>query len=404
MATAAVSPRAASAGSQSTRPYAAHLYKPWGVKPVQLAIPWTDGATPSITSKIDLALPIRGLRFVLSGRLVIGGADFTSVNPEGLLNMIQEIVFSGNNSRQGGNLTPWDIDLPTAWTLPHLFKHRAGFFRINGVQVPIPGTPWPATGATGYANKVQGNYDFEIGWDLPFHPYNAPPEMIAGYLVRKEEWGDSLNLSFKFGHQANGTTGFLGVGAGGSTVAWSQLGGGGGTPLLDVYSLPLQMGAIKNHVLPGVIVRNTRPIGTVLQSAGSPVAIATLQRVRTSRVFLKTGTTANGSAFDTLNDNNVTAVGLTSGGGSKVIRPVVDVRAYKMNQSEDWKREPIQGYLCLDFIESGNPDSAFQAQVPSVIDAGVTFELTADVAGVNNAFGLVFQEQIVHAHAGAIYS
>jgi hypothetical protein len=395
---------AATSRPPSTRPYASHLYKPAGVKPVQTGIAWSDAATPSLSSKIDLALPIRALRLILTGRLVIGGADFTSVNPEGLLNMISGIKLDGSNSRQGGNATLWDIDLPTAWTLPHLFAHRAGFFRINGAQVPIPGTPWPATGATGYANKVQGNYDFEIGVDLPFHPYNAPKEMRAGYLVRKQEWADTLQLAFKFGHQANGATGFLGVGAGSSTLAWSQLGGGGGTPLLDVYSLPVQMGPIQNLVLPGLISRTARPINTILQTAGGPVSLAQLQRQRTARLYLKSGTTANGSAFDTLNDANVSALGISSGGNTKAIRPVVDIRAYKMNQPEDWKREPIQGYTCLDFIESGNPDSAYQAQNPSVVGDGTTFDLMANVAGTPNAYGIVIQEQILHAHMGGIYS
>jgi hypothetical protein len=401
MATAALS---SAQRPPSTRPYAAHLYKPAGVKPVQLGIAWADAATPSLSSKIDLALPIRALRLILSGRLTIGGADFTSVNPEGLLNMISNIHLEGTNSRQGGDVSPWDIDLATAWILPHLFKHRAGFFRINGAQVPVPGTPFPATGATGYANKAQGNYDFEIGVDLPFHPYSSPPDFRPGYLVRKEEWADTLQLSFKFGHQANGATGFLGVGAGGSTVAWSQPGGGGGTPTLDVYSLPVQMGAIRNHVLPGVISRTSRPINTILQSAGAPISLAQLQRKRTSRLYVKTGTTANGSAFDTLNDNNVTALGIASGGNTKAIRPTVDVRAYKMNQSEDWGREPIQGYTCLDFIESGNPDSAYQAQNPEVIGDGTTFEVMANVAGVVNGYGIVIQEQILHPHMGGIYS
>ena len=145
MASAAVVP---AGKTNAQRPHAANLYKPVGVKHIQTGIPWVDDGSTAVASKVDLALPIRGFRLVISGRLVIGGADMASVNPEGLLNLLSNIKIEGTNSRQGNsNVTLWDIDLATAWVMQHLFAHRTGHFKINGASVSVPGLPFPS----GYA-------------------------------------------------------------------------------------------------------------------------------------------------------------------------------------------------------------------------------------------------------------
>src|SRR5882672_4214524 len=89
------------------------LFRPVGPKLIQSGIPWSSGGSAQISQAIDLSLPIKGIRLAFSGRVVIGGADMTTVNPEGLLNLISNITIQGTNARQKGNVTLWNIDIAT---------------------------------------------------------------------------------------------------------------------------------------------------------------------------------------------------------------------------------------------------------------------------------------------------
>ena len=55
----------------------------------------------------------------------------------------------------------------------------------------------------------------------------------------------------------------------------------------------------------------------------------------------------------------------------------------------------------FDFMESGNPDSAYPGQD---IGDGATFQLTANVAGVANAQGIIVQEMSLHTPTGPLYT
>ena len=394
---------------KSARLAHANVYKPAGVKPIATGLtfdPAAGAGTLPVITKVDLALPIRGLRLVVSGRAVIGTANFTTGFPEGFLNLLSKIKVEGTNSRVGGNTTLWDLDLATLWVMQHLFQHKAGLFTINGVHVPYPGMPLPTPGASGYFNPATGTYDFRISVDLPFHPFKAPHAVRPGFLVRQEEWADTVQVTIAYGAQAGaGATGCLGVSAATSTIVFSSYGSGAGKPAVDVYSLPMQMGSIKDSVVPGVITRVQRPFSTVMQAAGSGVTLVQLQKNRTARVYLKSGTiSAAAPAFATLDDTNLTAVGLNSGGSNRQIKPLVDINAYKQSQSAEYEREGIQGYTCLDFLESGNPDSSFPAQNPNVVGTGSTFEVVGNVAGEANGYLIAVQEQITFLHAGQLYT
>jgi len=385
--------------ANAQRPHAANVYKPVGVKSIQTSIPWVDGGTTTLSAKVDLQLPTRGFRLTIAGRLKIGTANFTSVNPEGLLNLLSQIKIEGTNSRQGGNLTLWDIDLATLFVIQHLFAHRAATFSINGASVGIPGSPFPS----GYCPSATGSYDFRIVVDLPAHPFGAGSGTRPGFLIRQDEWGDSLSIKLAFGSQQSGAvTGSLGVGAAGTTTAFSAYGSDTGTPTIDVYVLPVQMGHLKDQVLPGVCTRVSQPFSLVQN--GQNQTLVQLQKQRTARIYLKTGTATDAPAFATLDDTNVSAIGLSSGAGSRQIKPLEDIFVYKANQAADYNREPIQGYTCLDFIESGNPDSAFPGQSSKVVGTGTTFNLVGNVAGEANGAGLAVQEQIPFLHSGALYN
>lgn len=401
----------------------ANVYRPAGPKQVQLSIPWTSGGSFNLAQAIDLSLPIRGLRFKFRGRLVIGTAAFTSVNPEGFLNLISNITVQGTNARQRGNISLWNIDMATAWVYSHLFAFKGtGFFTISttgaggDATVPVPDTPFPGAGvavpnkAAGYINGATGTYDFKITLDLPFHPheqnsFGRQPEQIPGFLVRNEEWKDTLQVLMTFGTQAGGgATGALGVSAATTTVTFSAYNSGAGNPVVDVYSLPVLMGLdLKDTVLPGICARAQFPLTTVLQAAGSNVTIANLQKQPTPRLILKTGTgtSPNGNpAFATLSDTNVSTFGIQLG-GNRNVRNKVDVDVHKQQQVDVYDREPIQGYVMHDFLETGLSDSSYPGQD---VGDGSAFQAVADVAGVAQGFGLLIQEQIVHTPTGPLYS
>lgn len=397
------------------------IYRPAGPKAIQTGIQWTSGGSAAVAQAIDLSLPIRGIRLVLKGRLVIGTAAFTSVGPEGFLNLISSIIIQGTNARQKGNVTLWNIDLATAWVMSHLYAFKGcGLFTIltGGVEssVPVPDTPFPVAGtavpnkASGYINGATGTYDFRIVCDFPFHPHEMnglgkSPYSIPGFLVRNEEWKDSMQILMTFGAQAGNSTGCLGVAAATTTVTFSGYAGVGANPTIDLYSLPVLSGLdLKDQVLPGVYSRTSQPINTILQAAGTTSTLLNMQKQPTTRVILKTGTSTVGAvapAFATLGDTSlVTALGIQLG-GNRNVRNKVDLFTHKMQQVDVHDREPIQGYTLLDFMDSGNHDSSFPGQD---IGDGATFQLVADTPGLANGFGLVVQEQMIHLPTGPLYN
>lgn len=389
------------------------IYRPIGPKAVQVGLAPNGAAAASLggsvqlTQTFDLSLPIRGLRFTVKGRLVVGTAAFTTPYPEGFLGILANILFQGTNARQKGNVNLYNIDSAMLWIIQHLFDFRAAQFDIATgagaiTEQAIPDTPLPA----GYnPTNATGTFDFRIVFDLPFHPFSAPPGVRPQFLIRNEEWKDSLQLTVQFATQAGaGATGFMGVSAATTTVTWSSYGSGAGLPTIDVYSLPMIMGLdIKDHVVPGFITRIAQPINTPLQTAGNNIVLLNLQKQPTTRVFFKSGTSVvpNGNpSFATLSDVNVTSLGILLG-GNRNVRNLLDVFAHKQELVEMYPHGPIVGYNCFDFIGSGNPDAAYPGDQ---IGDGTTFQLVANVAGVANGYGIVLQEQTLYGAEGALYS
>lgn len=411
MGTAPVSPTTSTPAPKTQRTNLANIYRPVGPKPVSLGLNATPGGQIQLSQVVDLSLPIRGIRLVYKGRCVIGTAGMASTTPEGFLNLISNITIQGTNARQKGNVTLWSIDLASLYGFEHLISgSRAAFYAINAnggnglVQVSTPATPWPAdNNPTGTA----ATYDYIIAIDLPFYPmgteyFGNHPHWIPAYLVRNEEWKDSLQISVTFANSVGGAVaGPLGTGASSTTQTFTAYNSGSGNPTLDVYSLPVIMGLdLKDQVLPGILSRVTTPINSILQSAGNGVTLLNMQKQPTTRVFCKFGVGTVPPAFSSLSDTNVTSIGILLG-ANRNVRNVVDVFAHKALAFDTYERNLNQGYFVLDFMESGNPDSAYPGQD---IGDGSTFQLTANVAGVSNAQGIILQEQGLHTPTGALYT
>jgi len=398
--------------ANSQRKNLADIYRPVGPKPVALAQPWSSGGVGQITSGIDLSLPVSAFRFILKGRCVVGTAGVATTTPEGFLNLISNLTIQGTNARQKGNVTLWSIDLATAYGIQALTSvARSGFYAINSnagaglTNVTEPGTPWPTdnnpTGAT-------GTFDFIVAVDLPLFPFGSQamgshPHWVPAYLMRNEEWKDSVQITWSFPTVTNGAVaGPLGTGAAGTTYVFSAFGSGAGNPTLDVYSLPVIMGLdLKDSVLPGVLSRVATPITqSNLTAAQSGVVLSNMQKQPTTRVFVKNGTGTAPPAMATLTDTNITSAGILLG-ANRNVRNVVDIFAHKSLEYSTYERRLVQGYFMFDFMESGNPDSAYPGQD---IGDGATFQLTANVAGLANAQGIVIQEQTLHTPTGPLYT
>jgi hypothetical protein len=390
----------------------AQIYRPVGPKLVSVGVSPQGasaaalGGSINLSQFLDLSLPIRGVRMVVRGRLVVGTAAFTTPYPEGFLGILSSIIWQGTNSRQKGNVVLWNLDSASAWVMQHHFDFREAQYDINSgtgiTEVAVPDTPMPA--AYNPTNAT-GTFDFRIIFDLPLHPFAASAGVRPQFLMRNEEWKDSVQMLINFGTQAGaGATGFMGVSAGTTTTTWSSYGSGAGLPTLDLYSLPIIMGLdLKDQVVPGFLTRIGQSLTTPLQVAGNNVVLLNMQKQPTTRIFFKVGTSVipnNNPAFATLSDTNVTALGILLG-GNRNVRNLVDIFAHKQELVELYPHGPIQGYNMFEFIASSNPDSAYPGDQ---IGDGTTFQLVANAAGVANGYGIVVQEQMLYHAEGALYS
>jgi len=425
MATTAVTPTspappttaAPATQARSQRTDLSNIYKPVGPKIIQTGLNASPGQIIQLSQVTDLSLPIRGIRIVYKGRCVVGTAGMASTTPEGFLNMLSNVTIQGTNARQKGNVTLWAIDLATLYGILHnISAGKAAYYSINNqgaqgeVLLDTPTTPFSlglAVNNTYNPTGATGTYDYRIVLDIPFHPFalqafGEHPHWVPGFLVRNEEWKDSLQESFTFVASPGGAVaGPLGTGGATTTLTFTSYGSGAGTPTLDVYSLPIEMGlTLKDQVYPGILSRVSTSINTILQAAGNQVTLLNMQKQPTPRVFIKSGTGTAPPAMATLNDTNITAIGILLG-ANRNVRNVVDWFAHKGITYDTYQRQAIQGYLDLDFMDSADPDSSYPGQN---IGDGSTFQLTANVTGVANGQGIIVQEQILHTPTGPLYT
>jgi hypothetical protein len=385
------------------------VYRPQGVKAIQLGNSWTsNGKTIIPGAQVDLTVPLEGIRLVFKLRDVIAGANMTTANPLGYLNLIQRIFIYGKNSRVGSNATLWDIDLPSLALLQATVTRKPIIYNgVSAVGAASAGTEVPdtvfSTPVTGLFNGTTGTYDIRIVVDLPAFPFDCNAFMRPGYYLRTQEWADSLNLRFEYPTITNGATHALGTDGGATTHTFSGF-GGGGTPTLDVYGIPAIMGTdLDAQMTPGFLSRIAIPVTTQLQSAGSlNTRLLTLEKQDTKRVWGIIGVSTVNPFFASLSDTNLSTFGMVIG-SNKTIRENDDIFAHKMDYVRRYGMYPIQGVNLFDFINvsGGNADSEYQAA-----DAGdgSTLELRGTVAGVANALGNFVQEIEQVRPEGSLYA
>lgn len=386
-----------------------HLYRPQGPKLISTLL-GTPGTIPTLIQSVDLTVPIRGFRLVMKGRLVIGTAGMTSVNPEHFLNLLSNILIQGISKRQGGNVILWNIGLSELFAMSHMTDPRGGMFTVNNqaggeILYLAPGTPLvytgiPSTGASlvPFLGAV-GTYDYKVTVDLPAYPIDAPPGVRSGYILRQDEFKDSLQFKFTFApSDTNATPQGLGTPAGGTTLAFTAYGSGAGSPTLDVYALPIVLGDLRNSVLPGVIQRSIQPVAGLVQATANNVELLRMQKQATPRIYMKTGIIGSTGFYTSVSDAIVTAVGIQLG-TDRNVRDVLDIFAHKHDQVEHYGTLPIQGYTLIDFVQSGNSDAAYPGDE---LGDGTTYRVVANVTGAGNQQALFYQEQILYKPEGQL--
>jgi hypothetical protein len=389
-----------------------HLYRPQGPKIIS-TLAGTPGGIPTLIQSVDLTVPIRGFRLVSKGRLVVGTAAFTSVNPEHFLNLLANILIQGISKRQGGNVIMWNIGLSELFAISHMTDVRGGMFTINNqtggeTLAFAPSTPLvyygfqnvsgTATLATTFTGAT-GTYDYKITVDLPAYPIDAPPGVRSGYVLRQDEFKDSIQFKFTFAPaDTNATPQGLGTPGATTTLTFSSYGSGSGNPTLDVYALPIVLGDLRNSILPGVIQRSIQPVASLVQSTANNIELLRMQKQATPRVYMKTGVIGGTGFYTSVSDAIVTAAGIQLG-TDRNVRDVLDIFAHKHDQVEHYGTPPIQGYTVLDFMQSGNSDSAYPGDE---LGDGTTYRVVGNVTGAANQQALFYQEQILYKPEGQL--
>lgn len=399
-----------------TRKQVSELFRPLGPKYITtIAFPTptvgaNSGGTVSVVQSVDLTLPIRGFRIIIKGRIAVATANYTTVNPESLLNLLNTIQITGTNRRQGGNVTPVNMDLATLFAISQLTQAKAGYIQINGVQAYRPGVPYVVSGSPNNGTSLLplttagSPYDFIIQVDIPMAPFGlsgdkGPLEM--GFIMRQEEWKDSVTFKFVTPAVVDNAANPLGTSAATTVTAITAFGSGSGTPTVDIYALPVAMGSTRGAVVPGVISRTTQPVNPALLAVTSPnVEILRLQKQFSPRIYIKAGIATALPVFTALSDTLYGAVGFQIG-TDRNVRDVLDWFAHRAEHIEHYDIMGVQGYNILDFMQSGNPDSSYPGDTTG---DGAVPRVVANTIGAANGASLIMQEQILQKPEGALFS
>lgn len=341
---------------------------------------------------LDATIPIKAMHLVLSGRVVIGTANFDASAIEAPQSLIQRIRLRGRHKTFGAQ-TLWDISGASAFAWPRLFQQQ-GNWTFSGTTTNAldaqPTIPFVAGMPT-----TTGTYDFEVHVYLPTYPMlgSGPyePRWTAPYYLRDEDWGRTLQLEIDLSDNTG-----LGDPAATSTTTWTAYGSASGTPSLDIYTIHSLLGPFARIPGRGIVLRTEDEASPAREAAGTNTSLYQLRQQITSNIVLKTGTirtsgiSAGVEVFTALSDRqlNRTKVVLNN----KMLRDTEYNRTVKQSQAIEWNVTQPEGYLVFSFVDSKNPLTALRADLASGI-----FELRTDVTAEAAAGSRqhVIQEMII---------
>lgn len=352
--------------------------------------PFTAGQSPIIPKNINVNRPLERLHIVWRGRVTIAGANYTNVAAESPQTILARVRLTGQHKRYG-SLTPIDVSGATLFALPYLTRHtRGSSLYINGVRQPSLNVPLSQAPAT-FGNI--GTYDIEIHYNIPVGPLLPEGSKISTvpFLFLDSDWGDTLQLQLFFGDQTS-----FGTPAGGTTVAFSAFGSGGGSPLVTIETNYEILGPLAKQIATAVLVRSEQLQIAPLGANGNNVRIQLLQKQKTTNLIFKTGTLLTGSGagvsvFGSMSDNVLDFTQMVV--DNKPIKNIFNNFALKEYSGFAFDTVLPGGYNLFTFLDSQNPLTYYRGDL---LAGGSTFELDSNVVGGGaNVAAQVMQEQVI---------
>lgn len=342
-----------------------------------------------VPKPVPMAQPLAAFQFEFKGRIVIGVANYTSVYPESLLNLFQNIKWTGTHATLS-NQTPWNGPGPTLFKLMKLCGVKGNDLYINNVRltddVLSNGIPTATFGNT-------GTYDVDLIMTVPVFPFGIDDSQAMLYFYNEQAWGSTINMTVQM---ADGLTCF-GV-PGTATTTFSGFGTGAGAAQVNINVVYGSLGPLAGRIGQAVCVRNDQPITSVLQTNSATLRLALLQNQRTTFVIAKTGTAGAGAGqFATLSDTILEQTIIRK--NNTQLRNLFNNSTTKAFYG--WRMQTVQpvGYLGEFFDDAYsalNTFAAYEGDNPAVLPQGAQFDIASQVVGATgNNIGEVVQEYII---------
>jgi hypothetical protein len=327
------------------------------------------------TRPLDAVIPIKHILLRLSGRVVIGTADYTTGALEIPQSLIQRVRLSGRH-REFGLQTLWDISGASLFAIWPRMWQFAGGFSFSGTTTnafdALPTIPFTAQMST-----AQGTTDFDIFYFLPTSPMigGGPYESrwCAPYYLRDEDWGRTLRLEIDMPDNSG-----LGDPAATTTTTWTAYGSASGSPSLDIYTVHSLMGPFARIPGRGLVIRTEQEASPVRESVSTNVSLYELRPQITTNVIVKTGgiitsgITSGVEVFSSLDDRHLDRTQIVL--NNKRLRDTNNNRVAKMAQMVEWNTIHPEGYMVFSFIDAKQPLTALRADKASGL-----FEIRTDV-------------------------
>lgn len=354
------------------------------------AVTMAQPQTYQLGQYVTMDRPILGFVLVESGRNVIGTNAYDVGVPESYTNLMQRVLIQGQHVLWG-NTTPWDISGATLFTAPLMTQAPGGnTFLSSTTRQNNPGQPYVQS-ANLITTPATGTIDYYITRWMPTGPFlgggTSSKRHLLPYYLRPEDWNGPLIFNVSMGDKTA-----LGTPNAATTSTWTAFGSGGGTPQLQLFAVYAQLGDARYGYVPGsnaVMVRNEQPAPTLLLGATSQqTLLAQLQSYITFNVLVKTGinltgTTAGVQAFSSLSDVQLDVTALKV--GNTFLKNNGSNLAYKDGYLQVFNNTVMpQGYFPLSFVESGNPFTAYRADLEVTNNANFQIVTAVLSANANN--------------------
>lgn len=342
-----------------------------------------------LNRNVLLARPLIGMNFIVRGRVVIAGANYTAVAAEAPQTWLERVQIYGNH-RQFNQQMPIDISGSTAFVWPRLFGNKGNTLLFGTTLQAEPSVPFGQTLAN-FGNT--GTYDLEAHYFVPTGPM-LPAEVKrrgVAYYWYPEDWADTLQIRPYFGDQTS-----FGTPGGATTATFTAFGSGAGSPQFYAFPEYALLGQLAKSVQTALVIRSeTRQVQGAVTAIGNALQLHNLAKQRTLNLMVKsgvnlTGVSAGVQVYASLSDTVLDRTQIIA--DNKQIRNNPANFVAKAYASRTFRTTIPQGYFLFTFMPAYDPLNMFRGDQ---VSPGGTFQLISDVvaANANTVVGLV-QEQV----------